>query len=119
MMIDHEPNGRFMKRVELLRRRSGWILAGGISCAAAALVISLFSPNIYRSTTYLMISESKIGSVSRDSNLQQMAMLPTFVPFVDNDALISESLKKFRLDQPPYELTVDKFRRTPFWTTAY
>jgi len=111
MMIDHEPNGRFMKRVELLRRRSGWILAGGISCAAAALVISLFSPNIYRSTTYLMISESKIGSVSRDSNLQQMAMLPTFVPFVDNDALISESLKKFRLDQPPYELTVDKFRR--------
>jgi hypothetical protein len=28
-----------------------------------------------------------------------MAMLPTFVPFVDNDALIDESLKKLKLDR--------------------
>lgn len=111
MMIDHETNRRFMERLETLRHRSGWILAGGLACAAGALGISLFSPSIYRSTTYVLISESKIGSVSRDSNLQQMAMLPTFVPFVDNDELIGESLKKFHLDQPPYELTVDKFRR--------
>jgi uncharacterized protein involved in exopolysaccharide biosynthesis len=40
-----------------------------------------------------------------------MAMLPTFVPFVDNDALIDESLKKLKLDQTPYNLTVDLFRR--------
>jgi len=111
MMIDHETNRSFMKRLETLRHRSGWILAGAFACAAGALVISLFSPSIYRSTTYVLISESKIGSVSRDSNLQQMAMLPTFVPFVDNDALIGETLKKFHLDQPPYELTVEKFRR--------
>jgi uncharacterized protein involved in exopolysaccharide biosynthesis len=111
MMIDHETNWRFRKSMETLRHRSGWIMAGGLACAAGALIISLFMPRIYRSTTYVLISESKIGSVSRDSNLQQMAMLPTFVPFVDNDELIGESLKKFHLDQPPYELTVDKFRR--------
>jgi uncharacterized protein involved in exopolysaccharide biosynthesis len=40
-----------------------------------------------------------------------MAMLPTFVPFVDNDELIGESLKQLHLDQLPYGLTPDKFRR--------
>ena len=38
-------------------------------------------------------------------------MIPTFVPFLDNDALISESIKRLHLDQPPYDLTVDLFRR--------
>jgi uncharacterized protein involved in exopolysaccharide biosynthesis len=111
MMIDQPTNRRFMKRVEALRHHSGWILAGALACAAGALVVSLYSPKIYRSTTYVLISESKIGSSSRDSDLQQMAMLPTFVPFVDNDELIGESLKQLHLDQPPYGLTPDKFRR--------
>src|SRR5207302_7903323 len=40
-----------------------------------------------------------------------LVMLPTYTPFVDNDALISECLKKLHLDGPPYNLTVDRFRR--------
>jgi len=91
-----------------------WILAGGCACAVGALIVSLSLPNIYRATTYLLISESKIGESARDTNLQQMAMLPTFIPFVDNDALIDASLKKLKLDQPPYNLTLDVFRRKDY-----
>ena len=91
-----------------------WIVAGGCACAVGALIVSLSLPNIYRATTYLLISESKIGESARDTNLQQMAMLPTFIPFVDNDALIDASLKKLKLDQPPYNLTLDLFRRKDY-----
>jgi capsular polysaccharide biosynthesis protein len=72
--------------------------------------MSWFQQPVYRATTYLLVSESKIGDSARDTNLQQMAMLPTFVPFVDNDALIDESLKKLALDRSPYNLTVNRFR---------
>ena len=110
-MIDYETNQRFMGPVGTVRQHLRGILAGGCTCAVGALIVSLLSPSIYRATTYVLISESKIGATSRDTNLQQMAMLPTFVPFLDNDTLIGESLKKFHLHQPPYNMTADIFRR--------
>ena len=109
--MNEETSRTLSSRGDALYRHWLWILTGGCACGAAALVVSLFLPNVYRATTYLLISESKIGESARDTNLQQMAMLPTFVPFVDNDALIDESLKKLQLDQPPYNLTLDVFRR--------
>jgi uncharacterized protein involved in exopolysaccharide biosynthesis len=111
MIIHHRANERLPESRPLLHRSARWILAGGCACAAGALIVSLFLPNMYRATTYLLISESRFGEAVKDTNLQQMAMLPTFVPFVDNDALIDESLKKLKLDQPPYSLSVDRFRR--------
>jgi succinoglycan biosynthesis transport protein ExoP len=104
-------NRKLLERGGALHRHWPWIVAGGSACAAGALIVSLFLPSVYRATTYLLISESRIGEPARDTNLQQMAMLPTFIPFVDNDALIEESLKKLKLDQPPYNLTLDLFRR--------
>ena len=94
-----------------MQRHWRWIAGGAGACAGAALLVSLFLPKIYRATTYIMVSESKIGSGSGDTPWQQLATLPTFIPFVDNDALIRESLEKFHLDRPPYNLTVDRFRR--------
>jgi uncharacterized protein involved in exopolysaccharide biosynthesis len=111
MIINERTNLRLLDRSAALRHHWLWMLAGGCVCAAAAFVASLFLPSVYRATTYLLVSESRIGESPRDTNLQQMAMLPTFVPFVDNDALIDESLKKLKLDQTPYNLTVDLFRR--------
>lgn len=111
MIIHHRANDRPPTRRSLLHRNWPWVLAGGCACAAGALIVSLFLPNMYRATTYLLISESRIGEAVKDTNLQQMAMLPTFIPFVDNDALIDESLKKLKLDQAPYSLSVDRFRR--------
>ena len=114
MIIHHRANDRPPEPRTFLNLSWPWILAGGCACATGALIVSLFLPNIYRATTYLLISESRFGESVKDTNLQQMAMLPTFVPFVDNDALIDESLKKLKLDQPPYSLSVDRFRRKDY-----
>jgi len=111
MIMNRRGNRKLLERGGALRRHWFRILAGGCVCAAGALIVSLFLPKMYRATTYLLVSDSKIGDSSRDTNLQQMAMLPTFVPFVDNDALIDESLKKLHLDREPYNLTADQFRR--------
>jgi uncharacterized protein involved in exopolysaccharide biosynthesis len=111
MIVDDGADRRLLNRAGMLPRHWPRIIGGGGVCAAAALVVSLFLPKIYRATTYILVSESKIGTASRDSPWQQTALLPTFVPFVDNDALISQTLQKLRLDRPPYSLTVDRFRR--------
>jgi uncharacterized protein involved in exopolysaccharide biosynthesis len=110
-MMDDEADQRLVTRVGKLRRHWRWIIGGAGACAGAALLVSLFSPKIYRATTYIMVSESKIGSGSGDTPWQQMATLPTFLPFVDNDAIIQESLENFHLDRPPYNLTAERFRR--------
>jgi len=100
-----------MTPLAILQRRWKLILAGACAGAVAAVTASLFLPKIYRATTYVLVSESKIGEPSGDSNLQQMAMLPTFLPFLDNDELIDASIRKFGLDRPPHSMTVDRFRR--------
>lgn len=113
-MMDSNADRRLITRAGKLQRHWRWILEGAAACAGAALLVSLFLPKIYRATTYIMVSESKIGSGSGDTPWQQMATLPTFIPFVDNDALIQESIEKFHLDRPPYNLTVDRFRRKDY-----
>src|ERR1700752_2616177 len=100
-MMDDELDRQFTARLKKLRSHWLYILEAACGCALAALIVSLFLPKIYRATTYILVSESKIGVASRDSAALQLVMLPTFTPFVDNDALISESLNKFHLDGPP------------------
>src|SRR5215475_14956072 len=114
MTIDQECDRRVLGRIHKLRRHWLGILEGAAVCALVALGVSLFSPKIYRATTYLIVSESKIGTGTRETSALQVAMLPTFISFVDNDALISQALKKYGLDEPPYNLTVDRFRRSNF-----
>src|SRR5215471_15953810 len=111
MMIDDELTPRFTRRLKKLRRYWLRIFAGACGCALAGLIVSLISPKTYRATTYIMVSESKIGAGTKDSAALQLAMLPTFIPFVDNDALVNETIRKFRLDAPPHNLSVDRFRR--------
>ena len=111
MMIDDELTPQFMRRLKKLRRYWPRIFAGACGCALVVLILSLILPKTYRATTYIMVSESKIGAGSKDSAALQLAMLPTFIPFVDNDALIEETIRKFHLDGAPHNLSVDRFRR--------
>src|SRR5215831_11599392 len=111
MMIDDELNPRLMMRLKKLRGYWLRIVAGACGCALFTLIVSLILPKTYRATTYIMVSESKIGTDSKDSAALQLAMLPTFVPFVDNDELIDQTIRKFHLDGPPHNLSVDRFRR--------
>src|SRR5438876_8904316 len=113
-MMDDELNQQFTRRLKKLRGHWLHILEAACGCALVALIVSLFLPRIYRATTYVLVSESKIGAASKDTAALQLVMLPTFTPFVDNDALISESLKKFHLDGPPYNLNVYKLRRRDY-----
>jgi succinoglycan biosynthesis transport protein ExoP len=110
-MMDDGTDQRLAARIIRLKAHWRSILLAGSVCAAAALVASLVLPKVYRATTFILVSESRLGDSSEDRNLQQMAMLPTFVPFVDSDTLILDALRELRLDQPPYELTVDLVRR--------
>ena len=109
-MMDYDADRRMAGRLLRLRRHWRWILGGGGACGLAALIVSLSLPKIYRATTFILVSESKIGATSQVT-AWQYATLATYIPFVDNDELIDRAIRKHRLDQPPYNLTVGRFRR--------
>lgn len=110
-MFDDRSDRRLTARLNRLLGYRRFILLAAATCAASALVVSLALPKVYRATTFILVSESRLGESSENTNLQQMAMLPTFLPFVDNDAVIGEALARLGVDQPPFSLTVDSFRR--------
>jgi succinoglycan biosynthesis transport protein ExoP len=108
-MRDFESDRRFANPLGRLRRQARWIGAGTALCGLAALIISLLMPKIYRATTYVLVSESKIGATPTAPSWQY-SLLPTYVPFVDNDELLAQTIQHFNLDQPPYSLTPHRFR---------
>ncbi len=108
-MMEYEDGRNLARRLQRLRRHVLWILVGTGLGSMAALVISLILPKTYRATTYVLVSDSKIGTTTQ-AQVWPYAM-PTFVPFVDNDELVAKALKRFHLDQAPYNLTPEGFRR--------
>lgn len=112
-MMEHETDQALAKRLKRLRRHGRWILAGTVLGALAAALISLCLPKIYRATTYVLVSESKIGAPPQNP-AWPYALLPTYLPFVDNDALITRAIEHFHLDQAPHHLTVQRFRERDY-----
>ncbi len=110
-MMNYDADERLFDRLVRLSHHWRWIVPGAALCGLAALMVSLFLPKTYRATTYILVSESKIGPSSRELAWQQLTTINTYVPLVDNDALIEREIKKWHLDRPPYDLTVDRFRR--------
>jgi protein tyrosine kinase modulator len=101
--MDHSQTG-----LPTLHRYGRLIVAGASLSMLVALVVSWTSPKTYRATTYVMISESKVNpDVSRPD--WDYAFLPTYIQFVNNDALASEAVKRFHLDKEPYNLTPHRF----------
>ncbi|MGH9417492.1 MAG: Wzz/FepE/Etk N-terminal domain-containing protein [Terriglobales bacterium] len=94
----------WLARLRRLRRGRNWILGGGVLCGLAALLFSLASPRIYRATTYVLVSDSKLDASVLPSPLEY-SLLPTYISFIDNDGLVAQALHHFQLDQPPYRLT--------------
>lgn len=109
-MMDQDADRRLGHRIARLKGHWHWILVGTSLCALASLGVSLFLPKVYRATTDLLVSESKIGP-GTELPAWQYATLPTYEPFVDNDALIQRAIERFHLDKAPYDLSVDSFRR--------
>jgi uncharacterized protein involved in exopolysaccharide biosynthesis len=109
-MIDFESDRRSTNRIRRLRRHARWIAAGTALCGLAALLISFLQAKIYRATTHVLVSESKMGPVVPASTWQY-SLLPTYILFIDNDDLIARAIAHFHLDQEPYRLTVHRFRK--------
>lgn len=109
-MMDHDADYNFSRRIEAIHRHRRWIIAGTALSCLAALVVSLFLAKIYRATTYVLVSESKIEATSQNA-MWQYSLIRTYVPFVDSDALIGRAIHDLHLDQAPYGLTVGSFRR--------
>ncbi|MBI4165888.1 MAG: hypothetical protein HY508_09165 [Acidobacteria bacterium] len=113
-MMNYDSDEHLFNRIVRLARHWRWILGGTVLCAATALVVSLFLPKIYRATTYLMVSESKIGPSSREVAWQQITTINTYIPIVDNDVLIEKQIRSLHLDARPYNLSVESFRRKDY-----
>jgi len=113
-MLNYDSDERLFRRVVRLARHWRWVFGGVALCGATALGVSLFLSKTYRATTYIMVSESKIGPSSREVAWQQLTTINTYIPLVDNDALIQKEIKKLHLDGPPYNLTVEGFRRKDY-----
>jgi protein tyrosine kinase modulator len=97
--MDHSQPG-----LPTLRRHGRLIVAGACLSMLVALVVSWASPKTYRARTYVLISESKVNpDVSRPD--WDYAFLPTYIHFVNNDALATKAIKHFHLDREPYNLT--------------
>src|SRR5437879_1835658 len=109
-MMDHDADYNFSRRIEAIHRHRRWIIAGTVVTSLTGLVVSLFLAKIYRATTYILVSESKIEASSQNV-MWQYSLIRTYLPFVDNDALIGRAIHDLHLDQPPYGLTVGGFRR--------
>jgi uncharacterized protein involved in exopolysaccharide biosynthesis len=100
---------RLRRRLQRLRRHARWIVGGTLLSMLAAFIISHVRGKIYAATTYILVAESKISATS--PNLWDYSILPTYVPLVDNDMLVTQALQHFRLDQAPYYLTLHGFRQ--------
>jgi len=107
-MMDFESEGKLTGRLLKLRRHVRWIAVGTALSGLAALLISLCQAKIYRATTYVLVSESKVGPAV-PVPAWQVALLPTYIPFIDNEGLAARAIQHFQLDQEPYRLTPHKF----------
>lgn len=112
-MMNYEADRNLAWRIVRLRRHRSWIAIGSLLCAAVTFIVSLTLPKIYRATTHVMVSESKIGA-GTENTIWQYALIRTYLPFVDSDELIQQALHHLRLDRPPYNLTVYRFRKKDY-----
>ncbi len=102
----------FWRQWLILRRRGRLIVFGTLACSLAAGVFSLLQSKIFEATTYLLVSESKLADLtSRNAAYVYYDLLRSYETFINNDYLIQKTVEHFQLQQPPYELTPDRFKR--------
>jgi uncharacterized protein involved in exopolysaccharide biosynthesis len=111
--MESEDNRLFAgKRWSPLRKRFRLILLCAVIAAFGAGVLSLWQPKVYRSTTYLLLAESKLADLdSKATNFVYYELLRSYETLINNDYLVSKTIEKFDLQKSPYELSVERFRR--------
>src|SRR5689334_6389471 len=97
--MDHSQTGP-----SSLQRHARLIAVGAGVSMLIALVVSWASPKVYRATTYILISESKVNPDMSHPEWDY-SFLPTYIQFVNNEALAGEAIRHFHLAETPYRLT--------------
>jgi len=83
-----------------------------LACAACTALFSLFQKKVYRASTYLLLSGSKIETgQTMIPNYVYYELLRSYEVFLLNDELIQATIEHFGLQSPPNSLTVDDFRK--------
>ena len=109
MAFDGDPMIDFWSK---LYRRRRLIALGTILCGAGALGLSLLQPKVYRASTYLLVSESKMSDRGTpNGNYLFYELLHSYETFIDNDTLLQKVVEHFQLNRPPHNLTVGKFKQ--------
>lgn len=103
--MDHKVRRRLGKVVQ----HGGWIIAGTFLSMFITFIISRALPKIYAATTYILVDEPRASTTSPTA--WDYTLIPTYVPLVDNDAIIAQALQHFHLDRSPFYLTVHRFRQ--------
>jgi len=110
-----EPEDRRLfsgKRWLPLRKRMRLIVLGTLAAALSAGVLSFWQPKLYRATTHLLLAESKLADVdSKTTNFVYYELLRSYETLINNDYLVSKTIQKLDLQEAPYGLSVDSFRR--------
>ena len=97
---------------EILRLHYRLILCLTLACAIVTGLFSVLQKKVYRTSAYLLLSESKIEAApSTIPNYVYYEILRSYESFILNDSTILKVLEKFGLQNPPYSLTVDAFRK--------
>src|SRR2546422_520052 len=99
----------------IFRKRRNLILLSTATAALGAFVFSFVLPKTFSATATLLISESPVaGADTRMFNFVYYDLLRSYETFGTNDYLIQKSIENFGLQNPPYKLSVDKFKRQRF-----
>ena len=93
------------RRLEKVLQHGRWIIAGALLSMCIAFLVSHALPKIYAATTYLLVSAPG-GMTTWDFTLT-----PTYLPMVDNDAILANAFQHFHLDQAPFNLRLRRFRQ--------
>ena len=96
----------------ILLRHYRLIVGVTLACAAAAAIFSLLQKKVYRASTYLLLSGSKIetGQMMMP-NYVYYELLRSYEVILLNDELIQATIEHFGLQSPPHSLTIDDFRK--------
>ena len=100
---------RLSRRLQSVIRHGRWIIAGTVLCMLVTFIISHLLPKIYAATTYILVVEPRVNATYPIA--WDYTLIPTFVPLVDNDAIIAQILQHFYLDRAPFHLTLHRFRQ--------
>jgi uncharacterized protein involved in exopolysaccharide biosynthesis len=96
----------------VLKANRKWILTCTLVAGLSAGLISFLQPRIFGAKTLILVSESRIGNAdAKVSSLMFYELLRTYKTLLFNDSVIEKTIEKFKLKEPPYDLSVERFRR--------